>query len=338
MGWKNLFKPKTLKAEPDPRLRWFGKLPTYADYYSSQTDADWAVEFNDWILKGYELHLARQRESGGETRLPSAACMLRLPKSHMTVLGSLQDYGGDMRGRPFPLSFYVGVPTARWPGPTSDQTLAALRVLRDLTQLRDLVRRFSNDPGRFEDVFGGREIDLTGIDGETSDESWFQQAQSLALADWFGAARSCLNVEDVDAWFQLVSTWGENIAELESEEFEPTLRFPLVMEIPFEIQVTGWLHWLEQRMDLKRRFVSLLFSHDPGGATGRLSVVAREIVPEDFLLLTAQAGNLSYVDDLCALNPAAGGEQRGNTRDASGPPPVPAPNRWADFVDSAQEA
>ena len=59
MGWKEIFKSK---AKPDPRIRWFGKLPTYADYYRSPADEDWAVEFNDWILRGYEIYHNGEKE------------------------------------------------------------------------------------------------------------------------------------------------------------------------------------------------------------------------------------------------------------------------------------
>jgi hypothetical protein len=335
MGWKDLFKAKPPKTEPDPRLRWFGKLPTYADYYSSATNEEWAVEFNEWILKGFEVYMTRQRSESRDARLPSSACVIRLPKSGMTAFASIQDYGGDMRGRPFPLCFYVGVPSARWPGPTSDRMLPALRVLRDLTALRERVFRFFNNPGRFEVSFAGQELDLTGLDDTTHDVTWETGAQALEFSGWFEAVRSCLKVDELETWFRLAAEWGDNITRLDSDEFGPTLRFPLVMATPFEIQVTGWLRWLERRMKLDERLLSLLFCKDPSGKTGRLSIVARAVVPEDFLLLTSAAGSLAYVDDMCALS---GGEPKADDS-ATGAPVVAraavrVPKLWSDFVDS----
>ena len=339
MGWKDLFKAKTPKTEPDPRLRWFGKLPTYADYYSSATDEEWVVEFNEWILKGFEVYLTRQRNGPREPRLPSAACVIRLPKSGMTAFASIQDYGGDMRGRPFPLCFYVGVPSAAWPGPTSDRMLPALRVLRDLTALREQVFRFFNNPGRFEAAFAGQELDLTGLDEATHDVSWESAAHTLELSDWFGAVRPCLKVDELEAWCRLASEWGDNITRLDSEEFGPTLRFPLVMATPFEVQVTGWLRWLERRMKLEERLLSLLVCKDSSGDTGRLSIVARAVVPEDFLLLTSAAGSLAYVDDMCVLTTR---EPKVENPPADAPVSARAvvrvPKRWSDFVDSAVTA
>lgn len=338
MGWKDLFKSKATKAEPDPRLRWFGKLPTYADYYSSATDQDWAVEFNEWVLKGYETYLMRQREQPRETRLPSAAAILRLPKSGMTVFASIQDYGGDMRGRPFPLCFYTGVPSVQWPGPTSARVPAGLRVLRDLTDLREAVFHFFNAPGRFEAVFSAREIDLSGVDEQTSDTSWEPAARALSLTQWFDSAKACLKVDDVQAWLRLATAWGDNIARLESDEFEPTLRFPLVMAIPFDVQVTGWLRWLERRMNLEERFVSLFVCKDEAGDTGRLTIVARELMTDDFLLISAHACTLPYIDDLCVLGGntlSASAEAPSAPTESSGTDSVRAPAHWADFVESA---
>lgn len=325
MGWKDLFKSKVIRVKPDPRLRWFGKLPTYADYYSSPTDEEWAVEFNDWVLKGFETYLGRLGGTQHVPRLPSAACALRLPKSGMTVFASFQDYGGDMRGRPFPLCFYVGVPSEQWPGPTSDRVGPALRLLRELTDLRDEVFRFCNSPGRFDATFGGRELDVTELAAAATDDSWTRGGAGLQLAEWFAAVRPCVKIDELDHWAAVVDAWGESIARLESPEFEPTLRFPLVMSLPFDAQVGGWLHWLGRRMDLGERLLSLVVGRGGDDGTGRFTVIARDVVPEDFLLLTTAAGSLPYLDDLCALT--------GERVAADGP--RDAPQRWADFVSSA---
>ncbi len=334
MSWKDLFKSKTSKGRPDPRLRWFGKLPTYADYYSSATDEDWAVEFNEWVLKGYELYLARQRDGRASRRLPSAAAVLRLPTSQMTVLASIQDYGGDMRGRPFPLCFYIGLPTALWPGPASDHAVAAVRLLGKLTALRDRVIRFFNAPGRFDAVFGDQEFDLSDLGDETGDDSWTQAAGKLSFADWFGAAKSCLKLDDADTWYQRASTWGASISKLESEQFGPTLRFPLVMNLPSEPQIAGWLRWLERRIDVQKRYLSLVVSHEPAAATGHLTIIARDLMPDDFLLLTPAAATLPFVDDLCGIGAAIAGPQ-GAAQSGGEGASVRAPEKWSDFVEAA---
>lgn len=334
MGWSDLFRSKSSRLEPDPRLRWFGKLPTYADYYSSATDVDWAVEFHDWLLKGVELHLSR---AIGSRRVPSALLMVRLPKGKMTVFATLQDYGGDMRGRPFPLVFYTAVPTALWPGPTSDAIPAAVRVFEILGKQWDRVSRFFNAPGRFEAVFGGQELNLDELASATQDGAWAAVARRLSLEQWFEAARPGREDTKLADWVSLVARWGQSIAQLESEEFEPTLRFPLAPTLPLEVQIAGWMRWLERRMAVEKRALSLLVTPDEGGSQARLNVVARELVADDFLLLTAAGASLSYVDDLCrvAERPTGTGESEPATAAEVVPMVAPTPvGTWADLIEA----
>ncbi|UCE58229.1 MAG: DUF2094 domain-containing protein [Phycisphaerales bacterium] len=333
MGWTEIFKKAKLKA--DPRIRWFGKLPTYPDYYSSPADEDWVIEFNDFVLKGFEV--LQRRMSGAQKslpRLPVSACTIRLPKSEMTVFGTFLDFGGDMRGRPFPMCFYVGVPTSLWPGPDSDRLVSAARALRDLLSLRREVASFINSPGRFETVFSDRQVDLSGIDDESVDDSWTQTASSIVFADWFDSVRDGLKEKDSDTWLRLVRCWGDNLATIDDKSFEPTMRFPLAMRMPLDVQIAGWLRWLESRMDLRRRMLSMIVSGDFDDSDGGLTVVAREIVPEDFLLFAPGVATLPYLDDLSAV---ADGEE---AEAASGAPDDSSLRRgqietWIAFVEEA---
>lgn len=331
MALKKLFKSKTGKLKSDPRIRWFGKLPTYPDYYSSQADEAWAVEFTDWVLKGFELY--RSRVTGGRkptTRLPVSGCAIRLPKSAMTVFASILDYGGDMRGRPFPMCFYAAVPTAQWMGPTSDHMVRASRVIRDLLALRREVPRFINSPGRFESVFGDREVDLDDADVQTPDTSWLTAAKAVTLSQWFEGIRSGVKVREQDAWLRVVLTWGDNLASHESKDFEPTLRFPLAMGLSLDAQLSGWIRWLESRLNLARRSLSLIVSGEPDDRVGYLTIIAREVVCDDFLLLTPLAGTLPYLDDLAAVEPSAGSDDTKVGDESAAPAAVPG--SWVDFV------
>jgi hypothetical protein len=344
-SWTGLFGSRPPKRKPDPRIRWFGKLPTYADYYSSGSDEEWVVEFNDWILEGVETYLRHSRDArrsgtrsahgshpSGSTRLSPACLTIRLPKSGMTVFASVQDYGGDMVGRPFPLCFYVGVPTVQWTGPTSDQLAGATRLLSDLTELHSEIVHFLNAPGGFKSMFDDRELDLTGIDGQTSDDSWLQAASRISMADWFDAAREELGAEDLGAWLGRVRRWGERIGSLESNSFEPTLCFPLARGVDLHLQAAGWIRWLESRLNLRRRALSLLVTGGPADDQARrLVVIARNPGAEDFLLLTSLGGSLRYVDDLSRAEGPAGP----SGADISPGTPTREPAlawSWADFV------
>ncbi|NLX23167.1 MAG: DUF2094 domain-containing protein [Phycisphaerae bacterium] len=335
--WTDIFKFRSgeTKLKADPRLRWFGKLPTYADYYSSPADEEWVTEFNDWLLKGYEVYHHRQHEGGHKGKrvpLPVTNCAIRLPKSHVTVLASIQDYGGDMRGRPFPLTFYVGVPSAQWPGPIAGSSWGAMSVLARLSSLRHEVMRFSRAPGRFESVFGDREVDVEQVMVEGKDDGWLDGARRVSLTTWFDGLKAGLSTENLGVWLGLVGKWGETIAALESESFEPTFCFPLAAGLPMDMQVAAWLRWLEPLMELERRSLSLMVTEEREGGGGRLLVIARDLVQEDFLLLTPLYRSLAYLDDLTAVKPkeSAGGGSNGPVDAADAVPDLP--ETLADFV------
>ncbi len=327
MGLRDLFKSKSSRLKADPRVRWFGKLPTYADYYGSHVDDPWAKEFQDWILKGFELYRGRLAGEGKATaRIPVAGAVVRLPESEMTVLASILDFGGDMRGRPFPICFFVALPTAQWPGPTSEQLGSASQVIGALLSLGREVPRFLNSPGHFETVFGGRELDLSGLKDQRSDDSWTQAGKTLPLSDWFNSAKKGMKIDNVHTWLRLANRFGDNLAGHESAAFEPTLRFPLSPESSPDVQTAGWLRWLESRIDLPRRTLSLVVSTGANGGAGHFTVIARKVVIDDFLLLTPLADSLPYLDNLAQVH-----EEEGSEGDAVSDA-VDVAHSWLDFA------
>lgn len=318
MSWTDLFKSKSAKQRPDPLVRWFGKLPTYADYYSTQASDGWSVEFNDWVLKGFETFQSRLAGHGhADHRMPVCGCALRLPDSGMTVFSSVFDYGGDMRGRPFPICFYAGVPSKSWPGPKSDAVPAAVHVVSELLALKRDVTRFLNSPGRLEAAFGNRQVDLARLEDQSYGERWQTTASAIPFSEWFDNAKDGLKVKDLDQWVTLATEWGNSLAKLDDASFEPTLRFPLAMRMPLDVQIAGWIRWLELRMKLDNRQLSLVVCGDTTQEVGSLTVIARDLVPEDFLLLTPLASSLGYLDDLTRIGESEAGETGSGTEEVS---------------------
>lgn len=337
MKLTDLFKSKSPKGKPDPRIRWFGKLPTYGDYYTSGSEEGWTREFHDWLMRGYDLYLSRRTGHPKTHRhLPISGFALRLPNSQMTVLGTLQDYGGDMRGRPFPMCFYVGIPTRQWPGPTASLLRPGAQAIRDLMALRDDMVRFFNAPGHFDSYMQGREIDIAEIAPDNPDDRWRNPARELAFQDWFEGLDDSPHRPSPAAWLELLDTWGGHIESLESSRFQPTLCFPLAAGTPHEHQIAGWLFWLGLRMDLARRYASLIITGEPMTEPARVSLVARDLIPDDFLLMTPLMGTLAYVDNVTRLG--YGSSPPDSTPDAGAAPTVPthdpSPESSADTTDS----
>ena len=71
-------------------------------------------------------------------------------------------------------------------------------------------------------------------------------------------------------------------------------------------------------MDLKRRFLSLMVSGDLDSEASSLTVIARAVVPDDFVLLTPLGKTLPYLDDLCSAGEVADTNDTPTEASASG--------------------
>jgi hypothetical protein len=346
-----LFRRK-LKPKPDPLIRWYGKLPAYGDYYDSGSGEEWIAEFTQkWLMNGYQAYESRRRsapsappaanhEPRSAQRMPSCACLLQLPQSGMTVLSSCLDFGGDTVGRKFPLCFFAGIPTADLPGITGGNALAILSTLNQLLGLGRRVARFLNDPGvkgpeQFRAEFADQEVSLDALVAPPTD-SWIERAKAIRMADWYAVADDTLGAADLDAWLRRARRWGEMLAQGDAPGFKAVLSFPLAPErapgaprIDRDIQVAGWVRWLEGRMDLKARPVSLVITDEPAPACSRLTVILGELSPDDFLLLTPLVADLEHVDNLAAVREDAPPEAQAAASEA---PPTLTATTWADFV------
>ena len=238
------------------------------------------------------------------------------------------DYGGDSKGRAFPLLFYVALPTHALPGPTSGTLCAIWSILGKLGQLHQEMGLLIEASGNVESLLTPQAIDLARLAESTEDATWSQAAGQLLLSDWFAGVSEQLTITDEAEWFRAAHRWGGTIASLEGDTFEATLRFPISTAGSAQIQGAGWLRWLESRMNLGRRRLSLVVSADPPHRAGHLVVVARPLVSEDFFLATPACESLAYVDDLARVAPSSGSD--------ADPPPTPLSesSTWLDFVES----
>jgi len=318
-----------MRMEADSHVHCFGKLPTYGDYYGAPAASGWNVEFHDWLMTGFVAYRTRLRADGSQsTALPPVGWVIRLAESDMTVLCAVADYGGDSQGRPFPMCFYVGVPSPSWPGPTSGMLPAALGVLDRLADVHREVGRCLEADGQIDSLLVDRALDLSVLQTKASDDAWIDGARAIGFDDWFAGAAAVMRLKEVSAWCRATSLWGDTIAGSESESFEVTLRFPLSTRGSKAAQAAGWLRWLESRMNLKRRSLSLVVSSDVAREAGHFGVIARPIVADDFLMATPLCEALPYVDD--AARVAAPADADPMSCDGQDGVPI----CWVDFVES----
>ena len=100
--------------------------------------------------------------------------------------------------------------------------------------------------------------------------------------------------------------------------------------MPPVAQACAWLRWLERRMPLEERYVSIFLPVVTSAPAARLTVIARAPVPGDFQLLADKLEAPAYVDDLSKLAPRANGDA---PADANEPPAEIPGGSWLEFVE-----
>ena len=329
MGWRSLFGTKEPKRPPDPRVRWFGKLPSYGDYYAPPAVEAWVVEFHTWLMSGWEIYQRRLKQEGvTEDRLPASRMVLRLPKSHMTVLVAIQDHGGDSQGRPFPFCILVGVPSAYWVERPHETTQATWRVVEDLAWLQQEVPSLIEPAASPETLFGDRSVDLSPVVSPDTDDSWRDRAHAIAFDDWLAGALPHLAMGEQASWVEYAHAWGNSLARQNGAGRTPTMRLPLSTEITPDVQVMGWMNWLAARQSLGHETLSLMLSGDRCGSLGYLNVIPRALNSEDFLLGTPLATGSAQLEDLCTIRATDRFPDRR----------VSSPRTWLEFVESEVSA
>jgi hypothetical protein len=127
----------------------------------------------------------------------------------------------------------------------------------------------------------------------------------LSVRDWFDATQRFLKTQEPRAWFDMIERWGEQIREHDESDHGLTLRLPLADSTEERIQVAGWLRWLERRMDLSNKACSLLLTRSEARVPPKLTILARDIETDDFLLMTPLSRQLDYLDDITMAVPPA---------------------------------
>ncbi|MGE3180859.1 MAG: hypothetical protein AB7N71_04455 [Phycisphaerae bacterium] len=287
-------------ADPDPRIRWFGKVPARGDYVAPAERPRWAQEFAEWMLAGWEACLVDSYSP--PVKLHEGFGLVRMPDTESTVIFVIRDMGGDQRGRSFPLALFCGVPTKSLPGPTPQIVPGLALVIRELMRQFDAVARVVAANGVPGDCLQNSEVNLTNLLGTENPAQPRVENSGDTFQMWFEEA---ITGADLDAgqWQARVEQWGAHLAAMAGGEFEPTLGFPLARTFSWEQQVVAWLSWLNARLPLAPRNFQMLVSSDPDRCPYALSIVGRFPVADDMMLLTSRYSDVKYVDHAASQPP-----------------------------------
>ncbi len=286
----------------DLPLRAYGKLPFYAEYRRLDLAPGAPTAFSRWLDDG-RLAWARALAGGALGATSGMRLALHPPGQKEWIVARVWD-SRDSLGRVFPFTFFVVAPLESHAEQPLQLFVAANALLHDIERYHAEIGRLSAG-GDFYAAFGKQVLPPPPADVSARADRLVHQAATLTWGDWVDATGWPFPV--AEAWFATLRRRADAWRAAPTALDEAAVAFPLIRGVAVDEQVTFWLTYLTR---LTKRELMLLWSADAHGpAGGRLFVLTRKLINEDFQLLTSDAEKYPLVDDLTpavtASNPAA---------------------------------
>lgn len=278
-------------------LRAYGKLPMYAEYRRLEVSPGTATAYSQWMDAGrlaWVQASARREEKGA--MVPSRM-LVQLPGAKEVVVASLWD-SRDNVGRVFPFSFFVVSaldalgrdPFQRWTSATYifdqfDRAYGELSVLRG--------------GGDFYRHCRGRTVLLTPEDLAERQRALLDQASKIDAQAWF-TALDLPSVTPTD-WFSALVRRAARWNRQPGDMAQLAIGCPLADGISFNAQAMLWLRWIEPLAKRAKKTAWLVSPGCTNGSGCSAYLILRDLIPDDFQLLTSQARDYSFVENLAVL-------------------------------------
>lgn len=281
----------------------YGKLPYYAEYRRLELAAGTPTTYAHWLKDG-QLAWARARdEADAIGTVGPVRVLLRLPDARQLVIASLWD-SRDSQGRPFPFSFFTtALPGSLGPDlPTrfgSVQTHYASfdHEYRQIPELRQ--------GGDFYRMFRKRTLPLLPDDISSRLARAEQAALAIPADAWFAGA----GIKHVDAgsWFSTLARrariWRQDSRALA----DSAMGLPLAAGFPYEAQVGVWVRWIADFAGAIDQMPSLIMPAGNADKPATFYVIYRDLLADDYRLLTSDAEGYEYVERLAQALPNGSG-------------------------------
>lgn len=292
-----LFSAQPSAGEKNVPLRAYGKLPMYAEYRRLEVSPGAATAYSQWMDAGrlaWVQASAQRKEKGA---MVSSRILVQLPGVKEVVVASMWD-SRDNVGRVFPFSFFVVSPLdalgrdafQRWTSATFifdqfDRAYGELSVLRG--------------GGDFYRHCRGRTVLLRPDDVDERQRDLLDQASKIDAQAWF-TALDLPSVTPTD-WFSALVRRAARWKRQPADIAQLAIGCPLADGISFDAQAMLWLSWIEPLAKQAKKTPWLVSPGCTNGSGCSAYLILRDLIPDDFQLLTSQARDYSFVENLAVL-------------------------------------
>ena len=316
-----LFAPQVGKNEAV--LRAYGKLPFYAEYRRLDLAPGTPTAFSQWMDAG-RLAWARSVPSSTAGSVYTSRLLIRLPQAREVVVASVWD-SRDSLGRAFPFAFFVVCPPEAL-GNDPFQCWAAAFAIQATFENFHRELAVLGRGGDFYRLYQKRSVVLRPDDLAQRTKRLQYDAGAIAADEWFKAALS--NV-DAGEWFSGLLRRAQRWKSQPGSVSELALSVPLARGISSEAQALLWLSWIAEFIRQAGKSAWLVAPAEQALGRAALHILVRDLLPNDFQLLTTDAGDYGYVENLAQV-PQAGSSPRDLSPDSSPADSSPADSSPAD--------
>lgn len=283
---------------PAALLRAYGKLPAWAEYRRLEVAPGPAATFSRWLDNGREAWL-RSNTHSENGRTHASRLLLGVPDSREVIVASVWD-SRDSVGRVFPFTFFVMARPEELGSDVLQLWTSALSIFGTFEALhREASRLGPKDD--FAQVFGRREIPLQGDDLPAAASRLHAAAATIRAENWMrGALPAALHPADfASGLLRRRRRWSAPGADVR----QLALACPLSGDLPYSQQALLWLVWLGPLVSGRGFPLRLLCPADGAGGPAALHVLLRDLLPDDFQLLTSDEPAYGFVERLSIVPP-----------------------------------
>jgi hypothetical protein len=304
MGVGRFFEKLFRGDEPagDTVVRAYGKLPMYAEYRRLEVAPGTATLFSRWMDEG-RLAWAKSptRSPHGATR--PTRLMVRLPETKEAIIASVWD-SRDSLGRVFPFAFFVVTPIDALGANPLVQWTAAASLHRAFDRMHGELSTLGTG-GDFYRHYAKRSVPLRGEDLEERVNALYEDARQVGIEEWFGGLGLDKSVTPA-AWFDGLMRRADRWRAQPPSLAEAALSCPLAAKLSYGAQLVVWLQWIGPLLQKSGRTPWIVMPAENSAASS-VTLLIRDLLPDDFQLLTSDADAYGYVEKLAAV-PAGAGE------------------------------
>ncbi|MFH1745844.1 MAG: hypothetical protein ABIG44_02250 [Planctomycetota bacterium] len=277
-------------------LRAYGKLPLYAEYRRLEVAPGTSTSFSRWLDEGRLAWVrSKPEKERGSTR--NTRVVFRWPDSRDIVLASIWD-SRDSLGRIFPFVFFTVCPRESL-GEHRLQRWAACLAMHERFSKSHARLAVLSSGGDFYRLYNKQIFPIRPDDVAKRAASLLEETRKITLEDWFEAAP--LGDIKPGEWFASLLRRMERWKTQPESVKQLALSCPLAAGIPCDVQAVIWLEWVATLPGVDHIEPWLVLPPADAPAPRHMQVIFRDLIPEDFQLLTTDADTYGYVEDLAQM-------------------------------------